>query len=91
MVTLVLKLASIEIILYVRSSKSNGVLIWSEKNLTKKQITKNNQASILRHFNDDVKVFAKMWFNPTTLNLDNSKAGNALWFPKGCIYEYTVY
>lgn len=40
MVTLVLKLASPEIKLYVRSSKSNSVLIWSEKNLTNEQTTK---------------------------------------------------
>lgn len=69
MVTLVFKLASPEIKLYVRSSKSNSVLIWSEKNLTKEQITKNNQGNKLRHFNNDVKVFAKMWFNPSTKTL----------------------
>lgn len=66
MATLVLKLASPEIKLYVRSSKSNSVLIWSEKNLTNEQTTKNNQGNKLRHFNDDVKVFAKMWLNPKT-------------------------
>lgn len=49
MVTLVLKLASPEIKLYVRSRKSNSVLIWSEKNLTKEQIPKNNQGNKLRH------------------------------------------
>lgn len=73
MITLVLKLASPEIKLYVRSSKSNSVLIWSEKNLTKEQIPKNNQGNKLRHFNNDVKVFAKMWFNPSTKTLTIQK------------------
>lgn len=65
MVTLVLKLASPEIKLYVRSSKSNSVLIWSEKISLKNKYQKIK----LRHFNDDVKVFAKMWFNPSTKTL----------------------
>lgn len=51
MVTLVLKLVSPEIILYVRSSKSNSVLIWREK------ISLNNkQQKIIRVTNSDTLI-----------------------------------